>query len=126
MTSPMELNHTLYMVIESPAPSEEGEGEAVYRIELLADSLIYQVHFPGRPITPGACMIQIVQELAQAYFGNPFLQVKHISNLKFLALLEPQHHLCVSVVLSGTPDHLKAEIRDGERLFARLSLVLSS
>ena len=122
----MELNHTLYMVIESPTPSEEGGGEAVYRIELLPDSLIYQAHFPGRPITPGACMIQIVQELAQAYFGNPFLQVKHISNLKFLALLEPQHHPCVSVVLSGTPDHLKAEIRDGERLFARLSLVLSS
>ena len=71
-------------------------------------------------------MIQIVQELAQAYFGDSSLQVKHISNLKFLALLEPQHHPCVSVELSGTPEHLKAEIRDDERLFARLSLELSS
>lgn len=120
------LNHTLYTVIDSPAPSEEGGGNAVFRIELLPESVIYQAHFPGRPITPGACMIQIVQELAQMYFGNPSLQVKHISNLKFLALLEPQHHPRVSVLLNGTPAHLKAEIRDDELLFARLLLELTS
>lgn len=122
----MELQHTLYNIITSPAPSL-GKGDAgVYRIELLQDSVIYKAHFPGRPITPGACMIQIVQEVAQAYFGDPLLQVRHIANLKFLALLEPQYHPMVDVVISGNPTRLKAEIRDKDLVFAKLSLILAS
>lgn len=96
-----------------------------YRIGLLPDSVIYKAHFPGRPITPGACMIQMVQELAQVYFGDSSLQVKHISSLKFLALLEPQIHPMIEVSLGGGPDKLKAELRDGDLVFARLSLVLA-
>jgi len=122
----MELKNTLYRIVETPASSEHEDGDAVYRIELLPDSVIYQAHFPGRPITPGACMIQIVQELVQMYFEDASLQVKHISNLKFLALLEPQHHQTVDVILSGTPDKLKAELRDGELVFAKLSLSFTS
>jgi 3-hydroxyacyl-[acyl-carrier-protein] dehydratase len=118
----MELKNILYKVVEIPASSGLEGGEAIYRIELLKDSVIYQAHFPGRPITPGACMIQIVQELVQMHFEDASLQVKHISNLKFLALLEPQHHQTVDVMLNGTPDKLKAELRDGELVFAKLSL----
>ncbi len=122
----MKLENTLYRIITSPAPSDAEGGEGVYRIELLQDSVIYKAHFPGRPITPGACMIQIVQELAQSFFGDSLLQVRHIANLKFLALLEPQCHPMVDVVLSGTPAKLKAELRDDDIVFAKLSLILAS
>ena len=119
----MELLHTFYDILEHTAPTE-GEGDAVYRIVLHPDSPIYRAHFPGRPITPGACIIQIVQELSQRHFADSSLQVRHLGAVKFLALLEPQHHPTVEVVLSGNPDHLQATVRDGSLLFARLTLAL--
>ena len=118
----MELLHTFYDILEQPAPTAGEGSDAVYRIVLHSDSPIYRAHFPGRPITPGACMIQIVEELARQYFADATLHVRSITNLKFLALLEPQHHPSVEVVLSGTPSHLRATFRDGSLLFARLTL----
>ncbi len=118
----MALLHSLYHIAAQTTLSEGEGGGAVYRIALHPDSAIYRAHFPGRPITPGACMIQIVEELARQYFADVTLHVRSITNLKFLALLEPQHHPEVEVVLSGTPSLLRATFRDGSLLFARLTL----
>ena len=115
------LDNLYHITAQTTLPEGEGGG-AVCRIALHPDSAIYQAHFPGRPITPGACMIQIVEELARQYFADATLHVRSITNLKFLALLEPQHHPSVEVVLCGTPSHLRATFRDGSLLFARLTL----
>lgn len=119
------LDNLYHITAQTTLPEGEGGG-AVYRIALHPDSAIYQAHFPGRPITPGACMIQIVEELARQYFADATLHVRSIINLKFLALLEPQHHPTVEVVLSGTPSLLRATFRDGSLLFARLTIELTS
>ena len=122
----MALQDNLYHITaQTTLPEGEGGG-AVYRLALHPDSAIYRAHFPGRPITPGACMIQIVEELARQYFADATLQVRSITNLKFLALLEPQHHPAVEVVLSGTPALLRVTFRDGSLLFARLTIELFS
>ena len=115
------LDNLYHITAQTTLPEGEGGG-AVFRIALHPDSAIYRAHFPGRPITPGACMIQIVEELARQYFADATLYVRSITNLKFLALLEPQHHPTVEVVLSGTPSLLRATFRDGSLLFARLTL----
>ena len=115
------LDNLYHITAQTTLPEDEGGG-AVYCLALHPDSAIYQAHFPGRPITPGACMIQIVEELARQYFADATLYVHSITNLKFLALLEPQHHSTVEVVLSGTPSLLRATFRDGSLLFARLAL----
>ena len=122
----MALQDNLYHITaQTTLPEGEGGG-AVYRLALHPDSAIYRAHFPGRPITPGACMIQIVEELVRQYFVDATLHVRSITNLKFLALLEPQHHPTVEVVLSGTPSLLRATFRDGSLLFARLTIELFS
>ena len=122
----MALQDNLYHITaQTTLPEGEGGG-AVYRLALHPDSAIYRAHVPGRPITPGACMIQIVEELARQYFADATLQVRSITNLKFLALLEPQHHPAVEVVLGGTPSLLRATFRDGSLLFARLTIELFS
>ena len=122
----MALQDNLYHITaQTTLPEGEGGG-AVYRIALHPDSAIYRAHFPSRPITPGACMIQIVEELARRYFADATLQVRSITNLKFLALLEPHDHPCFDVLLRGTPTHLQATFRDGSLIFARLTLALFS
>ena len=117
------LDNLYHITAQTTLPEGEGGG-TVYRIVLHSDSAIYRAHFPGRPITPGACMIQIVEELARQYFADATLYVHSITNLKFLALLEPQHHPTVEVVLCGTPSQLRATFRDGSLLFARFTLSL--
>ena len=39
------------------------EGQQL-RLQLHPEHEIYQAHFPGNPITPGVCQVQIVAELA--------------------------------------------------------------
>ncbi len=39
-------------------------------IRLLPDSPIYEAHFKGMPVTPGACIIQMACELVGASVGK--------------------------------------------------------
>lgn len=49
---------------------------------------IFQGHFPGQPVVPGACMLQMVKEvLTEALPGGH--QLKKAANLKFIAPVDP-------------------------------------
>ena len=45
-------------------------------------------HFPGNPVTPGVCMMQIVKELTEEFTGLK-LFLKTASNVKFMAIINP-------------------------------------
>ena len=46
--------------------SKEGVGLMVsYTIKLIPSCVIYQAHFPGEPITPGVCIVQMAKELIE-------------------------------------------------------------
>ena len=47
------------------------------------EHLIYQAHFPGNPITPGACLLQTVGELLQRKLGRrrSFRLHQNVANL---------------------------------------------
>ena len=49
----------------------------------------FRGHFPGNPVMPGVCMIQIIKELTENATGeNLFLSVS--SNIKFMAIINPE------------------------------------
>lgn len=50
---------------------------------------IYAAHFPGSPITPGACLVKIAEEL----IGK---QITRISNLKFSKTVLPSNKVTFS------------------------------
>ena len=50
---------------------------------------VYQAHFPGNPITPGACLLQTAGEVLQQKTGRP-LYLKSSKNIKYLSLLVPE------------------------------------
>lgn len=50
---------------------------------------VFKGHFPGNPVTPGVCMMQIIKELVQNITGFS-LQLKSSSNVKFMALINPE------------------------------------
>lgn len=59
-----------------------------YDIRLNAGHFIYQAHFPGEPITPGVCLLQIARELLEDHLQRR-LEVKAVKNMKFLAVVSP-------------------------------------
>lgn len=73
------------MLIGSFCHIIEKEGMRV-RVRFEAEHPIYLGHFFGKPITPGACLVEIAEEL----IGQPITQIK---GLKFLNTVPPTAEL---------------------------------
>lgn len=81
----MILRDNLY-TIEHSDMNFEGAYSAM--LKLNGDCEIYAAHFPGRPVTPGVCIIQMFSELAE-YFTGKKLQLASVRNAKFMAAVDP-------------------------------------
>ena len=102
-----------------------GEDGVLYQIHLNAGHIIYQAHFPGEPITPGVCLLQMGVELLSDAVGCE-LELDTIKNVKFKNVLHPEgqtvevhvHHLVQN------EDKTKAQIEfaTGEQPVAKMSL----
>lgn len=69
--------------------TDKGDGKYHVALVLNKDHAIFKGHFPGNPVTPGACMLQVVKELAQDILGMK-LMMTSASNVKFMALINPE------------------------------------
>lgn len=119
----MKLLDSLYTVTER-LQTEEGSD---FRIKLNAEHFIYKAHFPGEPITPGVCIMQTALELLELASGRR-LAVDTVKNVKFLNIISPAEitEITYSVgKMSLEGDSLKAQVsvRDGDRQYAKLSLL---
>lgn len=94
----MLLNNFYHIVTKDLAPAS---ARAV--ITLDAGHRIFAGHFPGQPVVPGVCMMQIVRELAEQGVGKA-LQIRTADNMKFLSILNPTEHREVVVTVSYTPN----------------------
>ena len=59
-----------------------------YAIHLNPEHIIYKAHFPGKPITPGVCILKIGLELLSAAVDCE-LDISSVKNVKFLRILQP-------------------------------------
>lgn len=50
---------------------------------------VFSGHFPGNPIMPGVCMMQIIKELTEQITDSKLI-MKSLSNVKFMALINPE------------------------------------
>jgi 3-hydroxyacyl-[acyl-carrier-protein] dehydratase len=71
--------------------SEEKISDSKYNITILVNEKheIFKGHFPGNPIMPGVCMIQIIKELTESITASS-LMIQTLSNVKFMALINPE------------------------------------
>jgi 3-hydroxyacyl-[acyl-carrier-protein] dehydratase len=73
--------------IGEPAKAD-ATGTYTWRVEPIAEHAIHGGHFPDRPITPGAAMVQLIQHLASQAHGTT-LRLKSARNIKFLTPVDP-------------------------------------
>ena len=71
--------------------SEEKISDSKYVITILVNEKhdVFKGHFPGNPIMPGVCMIQIIKELTESITKST-LMIQTLSNVKFMALINPE------------------------------------
>jgi 3-hydroxyacyl-[acyl-carrier-protein] dehydratase len=71
---------------------------------------VFEGHFPGNPVTPGVCMMQIIKELTEEVTGKS-LFMKSASNIKFMAIINPEENpdLELQLDLTETEDGYKVK-----------------
>ncbi|MBO6186414.1 MAG: 3-hydroxyacyl-ACP dehydratase [Chryseobacterium sp.] len=82
----MQTILTDFYTLKSSEKTENGS--FIANISLNKDHDIFKGHFPGNPVTPGVCMMQIVKELTEEFTGKK-LFLKSASNVKFMAIINP-------------------------------------
>ena len=61
--------------------------EATFLVQ--PEHAIFAGHFPGQPIVPGVCMLQIIKECLEQAVGHK-LMLAQAANIKFLTMLVPE------------------------------------
>jgi len=64
--------------------------ENTYRVGVVLNPshVIYKAHFPGNPITPGVCLLQMALELLNAKFERN-LRLIEAKSIKYLKVINP-------------------------------------
>lgn len=60
----------------------------IFEIEVNNKHAIFKGHFPGNPVMPGVCMMQIIKEITESIVGKKLFMEK-CSNVKFLEIINP-------------------------------------
>ena len=79
------------------------EGLVIAAIEVNAGHEIFNGHFPGQPVLPGASMVQLVKDVLETALKTP-VRLQIANNLKFLSLINPQENKHLQLTLNYTPD----------------------
>jgi 3-hydroxymyristoyl/3-hydroxydecanoyl-(acyl carrier protein) dehydratase len=100
-----------------------------YRIALDGRHPVFQAHFAGNPVMPGACIVQVIKELAEDCLSAPFF-VATVKNMKFLKVINPLENPEVSVQMACTVRDdesvcVSFVACDGDTVFSKATLVLN-
>ena len=86
---------------------------------------VFEGHFPGNPIMPGVCMIQIIKELTEKFVEKElFLSV--CSNVKFMAIINPEKNETLEVVLDISSENDMVKVKNTTSFDDTLALKLSA
>lgn len=72
------------------------EGNVNAQIHFNPAHRIFDGHFPGQPVVPGVCMLEMVKEILSLVTGKQ-LHLHKSDNLKFLTVIDPRNHPSVNI-----------------------------
>ncbi|WP_158996395.1 3-hydroxyacyl-ACP dehydratase [Mucilaginibacter sp. L196] len=91
----------------------QAEGDRLKTIiKLNAGHPIFKGHFPGQPVLPGVCMMQMVKEVTEVYIDKK-IRLQKARELKFLSFIDPIEYSSIQMELSikTTDDEIKVDAR---------------
>lgn len=106
---------------------KQEDGATLFQISLRPDCSVYEGHFPGEPISPGVCNIQMIKECAEQVAGKSLL-LNNLQQCRLTTLVTPIQHSQVEVMIrleeKGDAYKLKATIGKGEDIYLDLKAEL--
>ncbi|MCB0454563.1 MAG: 3-hydroxyacyl-ACP dehydratase [Aequorivita sp.] len=116
------------MLIEGlyKATANEKTAEGISaKVHLNKDHAIFKGHFPGNPVMPGVCMIQIIKELTEEATGkNLFLTVS--SNIKFMAIINPEKNPDLQLAIDIVQENGEVKVKNTTSFEDTVALKLSA
>ncbi len=70
---------------------QHSDGKINAILEINAAHKIFEGHFPGQPVVPGVCMMQMVKEVLEQALAKP-TRLTNADNLKFLTVIDPREN----------------------------------
>jgi 3-hydroxyacyl-[acyl-carrier-protein] dehydratase len=116
---------TDFYTIDYTTQSDSG---MTFYIKLNPDHFIYNCHFPGQPVLPGVCILQIIKECAQQLV-NKKMQYLRVILCKFLKFIDPVQNNEITLTISLTEKddgtlQLIANGMHGELNFIKLKAIM--
>ncbi|HOX82500.1 MAG TPA: hydroxymyristoyl-ACP dehydratase [Chryseolinea sp.] len=93
----MILLNDLYSIVNR----ESTTGSVKATLFINTSHKIFDGHFPGLPVVPGVCMVQMVRELLEVSENKEF-RIETADNIKFLSVIDPRQHEKVSASIDYT------------------------
>lgn len=89
------LKDSLYLIADL-----KNTGQAISAaITLYPEHKIFKGHYPGQPVLPGACMLQILKDVLETALSAKLMMV-HTTQLKFLAMVDPRQNTALRIETS--------------------------
>lgn len=103
----------------------ETDGSVEALVKLNKDHEVFKGHFPGNPIMPGVCTIQLVKELTEKALDKALL-LSVVSNVKFMAIINPEKNETIQVVLNISEEEGAVKVKNTVSYDDTLALKLSA
>lgn len=121
----MLQNSLFYIITET-----HNDLKATFGVGVNWQHPLFGAHFPGQPIMPGACMVQIAVELF-SYLQKRSYLLTETGNVKFLQMVNPEIRDGVTFGLSWEEDadgicNVRVVVTENEQVLSRMLLKLKS
>lgn len=89
---------------------EKSPGQILAQVKLDKNHEIFKGHFPGNPVMPGVCMIQMIKEISEKELQKELFLVRS-TNIKFMAIINPEKNpeLVLAIDFSEEDGQLKVK-----------------
>jgi len=82
--------------------SKEDE-KTIVKVELDKDHKIYEGHFPGNPVVPGVCLVQMIKEVVEVQ-QELKLRLTSADEIKFLNIVNPLTANLLTIEIKKRPN----------------------
>jgi 3-hydroxyacyl-[acyl-carrier-protein] dehydratase len=116
----MKLVNDFYHIIST----ETADGTLRYKVRLNPAHPLYLVHFPGNPITPGVCLVQMATEILEQEYHQTLLLSK-ADSIKFKKIIgssEQPTFVFTKTVIEGDELSTRVSIEEGQVQYVKMSL----
>jgi 3-hydroxyacyl-[acyl-carrier-protein] dehydratase len=81
----------------------DSENKIEASVLLMADHAIFKGHFPGQPVLPGVCMMEMISEITGSVFKRDF-RISGGTMTKFLRMIDPEKNPVIHLEIKYQPE----------------------